>query len=161
MKKLDSFKVFQKTDKEEIIVNKVLIGYTRISSKQQESNYSIADQEKSLREYALQNNYEMREIIGGVSESAKGDFTRKEFKRLFDTIKHKKNRPYALAVKFTSRFSRSGGNAIGLLSQMIEDLNVHLLETSSGLCTDNPKDKNEIYRKLLEAHEENEQRKKL
>ena len=161
MKKLDSFKVFQKTDKEEIIVNKVLIGYTRISSKQQESNYSIADQEKSLREYALQNNYEMREIIGGVSESAKGDFTRKEFKRLFDTIKHKKNRPYAVAVKFTSRFSRSGGNAIGLLSQMIEDLNVHLLETSSGLCTDNPKDKNEIYRKLLEAHEENEQRKKV
>jgi hypothetical protein len=63
MKKLDSFKVFQKTDKEEIIVNKVLIGYSRISSKQQESNYSIADQEKSLREYALQNNYEMREII--------------------------------------------------------------------------------------------------
>ena len=161
MKKLDSFKVFQKTEKKEIIVNKVLIGYTRISSKQQESNYSIADQEKSLREYALQNNYEMREIIGGVSESAKGDFTRKEFKRLFDTIKQKKNRPYAVAVKFTSRFSRSGGNAIGLLSQMIEDLNVHLLETSSGLCTDNPKDKNEIYRKLLEAHEENEQRKKV
>jgi site-specific DNA recombinase len=158
MKKLDSFKVFQKTDKEEIIVNKVLIGYSRISSKQQESNYSIADQEKSLREYALQHNYEMREIIGGVSESAKGDFTRKEFKRLFDTIKQRKNRPYAIAVKFISRFSRNGGKAIGLVSQMIDDLNVHLLETSTGLCTDKPKDKNEIYRKLLEAEEENTQR---
>ena len=158
MKKLDSFKVFQKTEKEEIIVNKVLIGYSRISSKQQESNYSIADQEKSLREYALQNNYEMREIIGGVSESAKGDFTRKEFKRLFDTIKQRKNRPFAVAVKFISRFSRSGGKAIGLVVQMIEELNVHLIETSSGLCTVNPKERMEIYKKLLEADEENAQR---
>lgn len=158
MKKLDSFKVFQKTEKEEIIVNKVLIGYSRISSKQQESIYSIADQEKSLKEYALQNNYEMREIIGGVSESAKGDFTRKEFNRLFDTIKQRKNRPYAIAVKFISRFSRNVGKAIGLVSQMIDDLNVHLLETSTGLCTDKPKDCNEIYRKLLEAEEENTQR---
>ncbi len=100
----------------------------------------------------------MREIIGGVSESAKGDFTRKEFKRLFDTIKQLKNKPYAIAVKFISRFSRNGGKAISLVSQMIDDLNVHLLETSTGLCTDNPKDKNEIYRKLLEAEEENTQR---
>jgi hypothetical protein len=46
MKKLESFKVFQKTEKKEIIVNKVLIGYSRISSKMQESNYSIQDQEK-------------------------------------------------------------------------------------------------------------------
>ena len=47
------------------------------------------------------------EIFGNTYESAKSDFTRKEFQKLISKVRNSHIKPYAIAVKFISRFSRT------------------------------------------------------
>jgi site-specific DNA recombinase len=155
---LNAFQPFIKKPDEKKKVNKRIIGYTRVSSKDQLTNFSIEGQAKEIRDFAEKNNYVLEDILGGTYESASGDFTRKEFKRLYDAIKKSKNRPYAIAIKFINRFSRTGASAISIVDELVEKLNVHLIETSSGLNTENLNDRAKIYHKLLEAMEENQKR---
>ena len=135
-----------------------IIGYTRVSTKRQIEGYSIEEQTRNIRDFAKTHNYELIDIIDGEYESAKSDFTRKEFKRLYETAIKMKPKPYAIAIKFISRFSRSGGKAISLVDDLVYNKCIHLLETSTGLCTDNEKGRIQIYEKLLEAEKENIQR---
>ncbi|MGH2666746.1 recombinase family protein [Flavobacterium sp.] len=155
---LDRFKVFQKEKTIEVAKTKKIWGYTRVSSKEQYTNFSLDEQRNEITEFALKNNYVLEQIVGGTYESASGDLTRKEFNRLMDEVKKSKNRPFAIAIKFINRFSRTGGNAIGIVQELIEKMGVHLIETSSGLSTENELDKLEVYRKLLEAKKENLER---
>ncbi len=152
------FQAYMKPTSNEAPANRKIIGYTRVSSKQQADNYSIAEQENEIRAYAKKNNYILTEIIGGTYESASGDLTRKEFKKLYDTIKKSKKRPFAIAIKFINRFSRTGASAISIVSELVDKMGVHLIETSTGLCTVNVKDKMLIFHKLLEAQQENQER---
>jgi DNA invertase Pin-like site-specific DNA recombinase len=71
------FQAYIKPKSNEAPANRNIIGYTRVSSKQQADNYSIAEQENEIRAYAKKNNYILTEIIGGTYESASGDLTRK------------------------------------------------------------------------------------
>lgn len=159
---LNEFGVFMKPKEQQKKINKRIIGYTRVSSKKQQDNYSLEEQERDLREYAKNNGYNLDdEIIGGTYESASGDFSRKEFIKLLDEVKKSKNKPFAIAIKFINRFSRTGAGAISIVYELVEKMNVHLIETSSGLCTENLKDRSLIYRKLLEANEENQKRLEL
>lgn len=159
---LSDFGVFMKPKEQQKKINKRIIGYTRVSSKKQQDNYSLEEQERDLREYAKNNGYDLDdEIIGGTYESASGDFSRKEFIKLLDEVKKSKNKPFAIAIKFINRFSRTGAGAISIVYELVEKMNVHLIETSSGLCTENLKDRSLIYRKLLEANEENQKRLEL
>jgi site-specific DNA recombinase len=133
--------------------------YTRVSSKEQFSNNSsVPNQVFQNKEFAKQNNYIVSEEFGGTYESAKSDFTRKEFKRLIDKIKSSKKKPYAILVFKMSRFSRSGGNAIGLVNKLVEDLGVHLIETSTGNSTTSERGKVSIYESLFHAYKENIER---
>lgn len=147
-----------KSKEKESLPNNHILGYTRVSSKQQIDNFSIEEQEREIRSFANKNNYVLDDIIGGTYESASGDFSRKEFKKLYDEIKQSKKRPYAVAIKFINRFSRSGAGAITIVQELVEKLGVHLIETSTGLCTENLKSRAVIYHKLLEAMEENQER---
>ena len=158
MNELNAFKSLLKTREKETIINNRIVGYTRVSSKQQLDNFSIEEQEREIKAFAAKNNYVLDKIIGGTYESASGDFSRKEFKKLYDEIKKSKKRPYAIAIKFINRFSRSGAGAISIVQELVEKLGVHLIETSTGLCTDNLKSRTVIYHKLLEAMEENHER---
>lgn len=158
MKDLDAFKGFLKPKIVETQKNNHIIGYTRISSKQQLDNFSLQVQEKEIKAYAEKNNFILDDIIGGTYESASGDFSRKEFKRLYDLIKGNRKRPHAIAIIFINRFSRTGAGAISIVNELIEKLNVHLIETSTGLSTENLRDRTIIYHKLLEAMEENHER---
>ncbi|MBV2196305.1 MAG: recombinase family protein [Flavobacterium sp.] len=158
MSSLSMFQAYIKKPEEKIIINRKIIGYTRVSSKEQSKNYSIGEQEKEIQEFAKRNNYELIEIIGGTYESASGDFTRKEFKRLYEEIKKGRNKPYGIAIKFINRFSRTGAGAITIVHELVEKLGVNLIETSTGLDTTNLKDRATIYHKLLEAMEENQER---
>ena len=137
---------------------KRILGYTRVSSKRQIEGYSIEEQERSIREFAKAHDYELIDIKGGQYESAKGDFTRKEFKALIELATKMKPKPYAIAIKFISRFSRSGGNAIGLVEELVSEKGIHLIETSTGLCTNNEDEKIQIFDKLLDALKENKER---
>jgi len=135
--------------------NKDIWCYTRVSTKEQSNNNSLKDQEGAIEEYAKNKGYTITEKHGGTYESASGDFTRKEFTKLINKVKTTKKKPFAIAIKFMSRFSRSGGNAIGIVSQLVEDLGVHLIETSSGLSTINERDRLDVYSKLIESKVEN------
>ena len=144
---LELFQQFVKTKQIEIEKNRNIVGYSRISSKQQYDNFSLAEQEQEIRNFARKNDYNLLQIFGGTYESASGDFTRKEFKQLYDWVTNSQPKPHAIAIKFINRFSRTGANAIGIVDNLV-DRGIHLIETSTGLTTEVLKDRIEIYEKL-------------
>ena len=136
--------------------------YSRVSSKEQfENNSSIQRQIDANEVFAKNNNYVVTEKFGGTYESAKTDFTRKEFMKLIDKVKKSKHKPFAIIVYKMSRFSRSGGNAIGLVNYCVEDLGVHLIESSSGISTTTERGKAAVYESLFHAFKENLERKEI
>ena len=152
---IDNFQKFQREKIIEKIEVKEIWGYTRVSSKLQLVNNSLEEQRSEIVQYAIKNGYTLKNILGGTYESASGDFTRKEFTKLLEQVKSAKKKPFAIAIKFISRFSRTGGNAITIVQELVDKLGVHLIETSSGLCTNDEYSKLDIYSKLLEARREN------
>ncbi|WP_414655382.1 recombinase family protein [Flavobacterium azizsancarii] len=152
---IESFKKFQKEKFAQKIEVKEIWGYTRVSSKLQLVNNSLEEQRSEIVQFASKNGYTLKNILGGTYESASGDFTRKEFTKLLDEVKSAKQKPFAIAIKFISRFSRTGGNAITIVQELVDKLGVHLIETSSGLCTNDEYSKLDIYGKLLDARREN------
>lgn len=60
-----------------------------------------------------------------------------------------------------SRFSRSGGNAIGLVSYLVDELKVHLIEVSTGLTTTTDRGKSAVWESLFHAFRENMERKEI
>ena len=158
---LEKFKKFKKDKLISINENRELWGYTRVSSKDQSTNFSLADQNDDIERLSREKNFEVTKMLGGTYESASGDFTRKEFSKLIDEVRSAKRKPYAIAIRTINRFSRSGGNAIAIVNELIEKLGVHLIETSTGLCTDNKGDKMDVFKKLLDARKENLDRLKV
>ena len=152
---VENFKKFQKEKITEKVDVKVIWGYTRVSSKMQLVNNSLEEQRSEIVQFANKNGYALKNILGGTYESASGDFTRKEFTKLIDEVKNAKQKPFGIAIKFISRFSRTGGNAIAIVNELVDKLGVHLIETSSGLCTNDEYSKLDIYSKLLDARREN------
>ena len=161
MSNLDYFKRYIPKN-EEVKSNFEVWSYTRVSSKEQfEKNGSVDRQKETNREYAEQNGYKITEEFGGTYESAKSDFTRKEFKRLIDKVTASRRKPRAILVYKMSRFSRSGGNAIGLVNALVEELGVHLIEVCSGISTTTERGKAAIYDSLFLAYKENLERKEI
>jgi site-specific DNA recombinase len=159
MNDIEYFKKFMPVRHNLKNLNLEVWSYTRVSSKEQFSNNSsVSNQINHNIKYANEHNYNIVENFGGTYESAKSDFTRKEFKRLLDEIKNSKKKPYAILVFKMSRFSRSGGNAIGLVNLLVEELGVHLIETSTGNSTTSERGKVSIYESLFHAYKENIER---
>ncbi len=158
MERIDLFQQFITKKNQEVIENRNIVGYTRISSKQQADNFSLAEQDEEIRNFARKNNYNLIQIYGGTYESASGDFSRKEFKHLYDRVTQAHPKPFAIAIKFINRFSRTGAGAITIVQDLVENKGIHLIETSSGLSTEHIKERYEIYDKLLKAQVENQER---
>jgi site-specific DNA recombinase len=162
MKSLDYFDRFVPKAKDEAKANVEVWSYSRVSSKEQfENNSSVSRQIEANDTYALTHGLTVVERFGGTYESAKSDFTRKEFTRLIERVKVSRRKPYAILVYKMSRFSRSGGNAIGLVNSLVEEQGVHLIEVSSGLSTTTDRGKVAIYESLFHAHKENLERKEI
>ena len=162
MSQLDYFRKFN--PKKEVVVqsNFEVWSYTRVSSKEQfEQNSSVERQKEANRKYAQDGGLTIVEEFGGTYESAKSDFTRKEFTRLIDKVKRSRRKPYAVLVYKMSRFSRSGGGAIGLVSYLVDELKVHLIEVSTGLNTTTERGKAAIWESLFHAFRENLERKEI
>ena len=139
--------------------NKNVWLYTRVSSKEQfESNGSIKNQKNAAEALARSQNFEITNTFGGTYESAKGDFTRKEFKRLISEVKKAKQKPFAIMIYKMSRFSRTGASAIGLVSELINVHGVHLIEVSTNKDTTTPRGELEIIESLQYARKENIER---
>jgi site-specific DNA recombinase len=154
MDSLEIFKTLTKRDVEIKPENKYVLVYTRVSSKEQFDNYSLNNQKDAAEKYAKENGYIISEYFGGTYESASGDFTRKEFKRLIEEVKKARVKPFAILIFIMSRFSRSGGNGISYAVELVEGLNVNLIEISSGENTITERGKLAVYNKLLKAREE-------
>ena len=152
--KYDYFKQFNPPIEENIINNNVWL-YTRVSSKKQyDDNGSLETQKLAAHEYA-KDKYKITKTFGETYESAKGDFTRKEFKDLIDTVKKSKNKPFAILIYKVNRFSRTGAHAIALVEDLVHKYGVHLIETKSGKGTTTEEGEHEIFQLLLSAKKEN------
>ncbi len=151
---LNSFKKFAKGGEKTKEDNRNVMIYTRVSSKEQATNYSLDNQEIAAVNYAQKHGYIITQKFGGTYESASGDFTRKEFSRLIKEVKKAKKKPFAILIFIMSRFSRTGGNAIAMASELVDGLGVNLIEVSTGESTITERGKLEIYNKLLKAREE-------
>lgn len=134
--------------------NNVLL-YTRVSSKDQFDNFSLANQANAIKRFSIQKNYNILEEFGYTYESASDDMSRKEFQRLLEKVKTMQVKPFAILVYKINRFSRTGGDAIALLTTLINNYRVHLIEASTGISTETERGKIEIYDKLLAARKDN------
>lgn len=162
MGQLDYFKKFVPKKESNVQSNFEVWSYTRVSSKEQfEQNSSVERQKEANREYATNAGLSIVEEFGGTYESAKSDFTRKEFTRLIEKVKKSRKKPYAILVYKMSRFSRSGGNAIGLVSYLVDELKVHLIEVSTNLNTTTDRGKAAVWESLFHAFRENMERKEI
>ena len=135
--------------------NKGMLVYTRVSSKDQESNKSLIVQLEQSRKFASANKFEILGEFGGTYESASGDFTRKEFSRLINHVRSMKDKPYGILLNTINRFSRTGGSGVALATDLVESMGVHLFDVSTGKDTTTEEGKLEIYRDLLKARQEN------
>jgi len=95
------------------------------------------------------------ESFGGTYESASGDFTRKEFTKLINHIRGVRKKPFAILINKINRFFRTGGGAIGLVTELTHVLGVHLIDTSTGKSTLTPEGEIEINQLLLDARKDN------
>jgi site-specific DNA recombinase len=156
---LEAFKKYSTYVESKEIQKEEVWSYTRVSSKEQfTSNGSVQTQKSVAQEFAIQNNYNLTHEFGGTYESAKGDFTRKEFNNMIAEVRNSKTKPYAIMIFKMSRFSRSGSGGIAVVHELVDDMGVHLIETNTGLSTATPRGKNAILAKLVEAERENIER---
>lgn len=157
---LEQFKPFVKKRKEEVKQNNEVLLYTRVSSKDQETNKSLKHQMDEGNRIAKEQNFIITSTFGGTYESASGDISRKEFMKLMTAVRSAKKKPFAILINTISRFSRTGGSAIALANEL-QNLGVHLIEVSSGLSTVTDEGRLEIYRRLINAKQENLDRLKI
>lgn len=109
--------------------------YTRVSSKEQAlTNQSLETQKKHCLQYALSHDLNVIGFYGGTYESAKTD-ERKEFNRMISYIKTNKEKVSFILVYSLDRFSRTGGNAI-FISSELKRHGVSILSVAQQIDTD-------------------------
>lgn len=151
----EQFKAFAKGYEKKTMTNRDVLIYTRVSSKDQEKNMSLETQLDQARAFARAQHFTVCDTFGGTYESASGDITRKEFNRLLDFIRKSKKKPYAILLNTINRFSRTGGSAVSLATELVEVMKVHLIDVSTGNSTETEQGKLLIYQDLLKARQEN------
>lgn len=163
MNDLQKYNRFSKSRKKEknLSTSREVWVYTRVSSKNQQDNYSLEFQKEESEKFATANGYHIGKYFGNEYESASSDFTRKEFQELITTVKKSNKKPFGILVYVISRFSRTGGNAVGIVNDLVERLGVHLIEVNSGTDTTTDEGKLNIYSRLIEARRENQTRLKF
>ncbi len=156
MKDLDFFDSLKKNKKKTEKTNNEVWLYTRVSSKEQfQSNSSIQNQKKAAEELARKKGFVITNIFGETYESAKDDFTRKEFSNLIERVKKSNKKPFAIMIYKMSRFSRSGGQANGIVHELIHVHKVHLIEVETEKDTTTADGESNILEELLRAKKEN------
>ncbi len=82
--------------------------YTRVSSKKQETRFSLTTQLESCQSFCASRKLNVIKIFGGTYESAKND-DRKNYKMMLDFVKKPSNKVSFIIVSSIDRFSRSEG----------------------------------------------------
>ena len=130
--RLPNKQVFEKRDKPHVLV------YTRVSSKEQaDKNLSLETQRKTIQDAVDRSGRVVLEYFGGTYESAKTD-GRKEFMRMLDFIRKNKGKVNEIMVYALDRFSRTGGAAIKLATDLREKYGVIINAVTQPVDTSNP-----------------------
>src|SRR5580658_17612 len=115
-----------------------VIVYTRVSTKEQaDNNLSLSTQKRTIEEFAHRHNLNIVSFFGGTYESAKTD-GRKEFKRMLEFIKSHKGQISQILVYTLDRFSRTGGAAIKLATDLREKHGIAVFAVTQPTDTSNP-----------------------
>ncbi len=124
--------VIEKKDKPNVVI------YTRVSSKEQaDKNMSLETQRKTIQDCIDRTGRNVLASFGGTYESAKTD-GRKEFMRMLDFIKKSKGQVNEIMVYALDRFSRTGGAAIKLATDLREKYGVIINAVTQPVDTSNP-----------------------
>ena len=152
------FKKFVKIAPEKEVNNNVWC-YTRVSSKRQfDTNSSIENQINHAKRLADKKGFTITNEFGNTYESAKDDFTRKEFTKLIEHLQKSKQKPFGIMIYKMSRFSRTGSVAIGLVNEIVHKYGVHLIEVSTETDTTTIEGEQRIIESLMHARKENIER---
>ena len=131
MNDLDIFKQFIKKDNDQKVRGNNAVVYTRVSTKEQaEGNASLSTQKKYCIEFAKKRNLNIVDFFGGTYESAKSD-ERKEFKRMLEFVKRKKNISIIIVYSY-DRFSRTGANG-AYISNTLQKQGITVLSVTQEL----------------------------
>ncbi|MEK6614955.1 MAG: recombinase family protein [Bacteroidota bacterium] len=140
LKPTDVFARFGRQSKTNIqmVTTKEVVIYTRVSSKEQaDKNLSLETQKRAMDEFARRSHLNVAEYFGGTYESAKTD-GRKEFQRMLEYIKKRKGKISQILVYSMDRFSRTGGGAIKLATDLREKYGVSVFAVTQPTDTANP-----------------------
>ncbi len=119
-------------------ITKNVVVYTRVSTKEQaDTNFSLETQRKVIEEYAQRNELNILQFFGGTYESAKTD-GRKEFLRMLNFIKTNREKTSQILVYTLDRFSRTGGSAIKIASDLREKHGISVFAVTQPTDTTNP-----------------------
>ena len=131
--------------------------YTRVSTSEQENNFSLETQLEKCKKCAKNNGLSIVKKFGGVSESAKTD-DRKEFNEMLKFVKNLKNKVGFIIVSDIDRFSRTGMKAVALVEELKTKYGIKVLESSATSITDNINDEVLTDLKIILANSDNRQR---
>lgn len=138
MNALSTFAKFSRSNQPATTGVKTAVIYTRVSSKEQyDTNLSLDFQMKAIHDYAQRNDISIDAYFGGKYESAKTD-GRKEFKRMLDYIKSSKGKVSHILLYTLCRFSRTGGGAISLATELREKYGVEVFAVTQPADTSLP-----------------------
>ncbi|MBK7967102.1 MAG: recombinase family protein [Bacteroidetes bacterium] len=115
-----------------------IVIYTRVSTEEQKKQgFSLQEQERMLRQFALRNNYN---VIEHYQEdySAK-DFNRPAFKGFLEDVESKLIRPKILLCVRIDRFSRNLYDSLDMISQL-KKLGIEVQFADRNYDTGNPED---------------------
>jgi site-specific DNA recombinase len=139
-------------------VDKAIVIYTRVSSKEQAlKNLSLDSQMNVIKEEVERYSLSVLATFGGTFESAKTD-GRNEFNRMLDFIKKHKQKVTHIYVYTLDRFSRTGGAAIKLVNDLREKYGVEVYAVTQPIDTTNDTGRLNQNMQLLFSHHENSMR---
>lgn len=118
--------------------------YTRVSSKEQTENLSLASQRKICHGYAEKRSFSVLATFGGTHESASND-ERKEFQAMLSFVKKSKVKVSHILVASLERFSRND-NSIWLSGQL-RKLRIEIVSVTQPIDTSGPS--GQMQQKLL------------
>lgn len=160
MKDLDFFRQFalggsKGTDSD----NRRTVIYSRVSTKGQEDNTSLANQYETCLSYVRREGLEVVSEFGGKGESAKQGSARQEYERMLKYVRTKRNRIRYVVFYAYDRFSREGGRAI-VTKQELKKMGIIVKSATMPIDTSTPYGEGMEDMQLIFAKMENDVRRK-
>ena len=117
--------------------NKRTVVYSRVSTKGQEDNTSLANQHEVCMRMVEREGLEVIEEFGGKGESAKAGSARLEYERMLKFVRNPHNRIRYVVFYAYDRFSREGGKAI-VTKEQLKQLGIIVKSATMPIDTSNP-----------------------